>query len=590
MQVMIKSIQLVFTLVALWLIPEVLSAAVKTDDIRIVVDVSGSMKKTDPSNLRIPALKLLNGLIPSGSRAGAWTFGRYVNMTVKWGRVNDAWRKRADVGADQIHSNGLYTNIEKALARASLGWEKKDPGTRRSIILLTDGKVDVSKDPEKNIRSRERLLAEGIQSLKQMSVKIHAVALSKDTDEALLKQLALETGGSFEIAETAQELQKVFFKMFERATEPDSVMLKGDQFSVDKSIKEMTLLIFRQPGGKNTQLYPPDSRVITARKPGKAVWRSDGGYDLITIKNPKSGIWKFEADLDPDNRLMVVTDLKLQLDALPAYLTPFEALKIGAQLYNKDKKIKKNSFLRFVEFSLTHTDSEGVENNLELVHSKDRKKKGLYQYSFEQGLEEGTHSFVVSANSRTFNRIKRVKVEVQWPVEVSIDPVGEPGNYSLLIKAREEYLKPESLVPTVQMEAPDGTRQNIELKKSGEGWLAAVETIQNGIYQASIVIEAETASGKEVQLDLGKFSMVGILREMVTGQDDTVAEVSAPIVKPTMDPEISEEEEKDDWVLIAIIVGLVNLVLIIVGLGSWYLMRRKKSEPDLSFEDSGANA
>lgn len=144
-----KSIHLVIILVAIWLMPGILLAAAKYDDIRIVVDVSGSMKKTDPLNLRIPALKLLNGQIPNGSRAGVWTFGRYVNMTVKWGRVDDAWRKRADRGADQIHSNGLFRNIEKALARASQGWEKSDPDTRRNIILLTDGKVDISRDREK---------------------------------------------------------------------------------------------------------------------------------------------------------------------------------------------------------------------------------------------------------------------------------------------------------------------------------------------------------------------------------------------------------------------------------------------------------
>ena len=144
-----KSIHLVIILVAIWLMPGILLAAAKYDDIRIVVDVSGSMKKTDPLNLRIPALKLLNGLIPNGSLAGVWTFGRYVNMTVKWGRVDDAWRKQADLGADQIHSNGLFTNIEKALARASQGWDKSDPDTRRNIILLTDGKVDISRDREK---------------------------------------------------------------------------------------------------------------------------------------------------------------------------------------------------------------------------------------------------------------------------------------------------------------------------------------------------------------------------------------------------------------------------------------------------------
>ena len=88
-------------------------------DFRIVIDVSGSMKQTDPQNLRVPALKLINGLIPSGSRAGVWTFGRYVDMAVKWGKVDANWRRQADLGANKIHSNALLTNIESALARAS---------------------------------------------------------------------------------------------------------------------------------------------------------------------------------------------------------------------------------------------------------------------------------------------------------------------------------------------------------------------------------------------------------------------------------------------------------------------------------------
>lgn len=121
-KLMNKSIRFVIILLVIELLPGVLLAESKYDDIRIVVDVSGSMKRTDPSNLRIPALKLLNGLIPDGARAGVWTFGRYVNMTVKWGKVDDAWRRQADLRANQIHSNGLYTNIEKALAQTIASW------------------------------------------------------------------------------------------------------------------------------------------------------------------------------------------------------------------------------------------------------------------------------------------------------------------------------------------------------------------------------------------------------------------------------------------------------------------------------------
>jgi hypothetical protein len=136
-------------------------------DFRVVIDVSGSMKKTDPQNLRVPALKLINGLIPSGSRAGVWIFGKYVDMAVKWGEVNDSWRQRADLGADKIHSNALLTNIESALARARVGWDKPDPGRKRILLLLTDGKVDVSKDPAKNEKSRNQVLTASLQALKK---------------------------------------------------------------------------------------------------------------------------------------------------------------------------------------------------------------------------------------------------------------------------------------------------------------------------------------------------------------------------------------------------------------------------------------
>ena len=583
-------INIIIILFVIGLLPSKLLGVEKSDDIRIVVDVSGSMKKTDPSNLRIPALKLLNGLIPNGSQAGVWTFGRYVDMTVKWGKVDDTWRKRADKGAKQIHSNGLFTNIESALERASSGWKEPDPNTRRSIILLTDGQVDISKHAEKNKQSRQAILDKGIRALKQKSVKVHAVALSGQTDEALLKQLALETGGSFEVAKTAKELQKLFFRMFERATEPDTVKLEGNQFSVDKSVKEMTLLFFRKPGGKSTRLFPPEGKVMSTRSPEKSVWRSEDGYDLITIKKPVTGLWKFEADLDPDNRLMVVTDLKLKLDPLPAYLMPQEAISFAAELHNKGKKIKKNSFLRFVEFSLIHVDPEETENKLKLEHTKDRKKKGQYGQSFTQGLAEGSHSFVISADSRTFNRSRRVMIEVRWPVAVKIKPEDEPGNYSLFIKAREEYIKPDGLIPTVSLISPDEQQEPVIMKPARGGWLGTLKTGQNGLYQALVNIKAETKSGEKIQIDLGKFPVVGVFKESVANNGDLTAKNIEPVEEMSEVAELTQPSDQPDWMFISILAGLANLGLGIAGFGVWYFMRRMRSDPELTLEDEAIDA
>jgi len=45
-----------------------------TPDVRVVIDISGSMKKNDPNYLRRSALELLIQLFSQGSKAVVWTF------------------------------------------------------------------------------------------------------------------------------------------------------------------------------------------------------------------------------------------------------------------------------------------------------------------------------------------------------------------------------------------------------------------------------------------------------------------------------------------------------------------------------------
>lgn len=564
-------------------------ASGEKDDIRIVIDVSGSMKKTDPSNLRVSALKLLNGLIPNDSKAGIWTFGKYVNQTVKWGTVDNTWRKLADRGADEIHSNALFTNIESALERSTKGWEKIDPETRRSLVLLTDGQVDISKNSEKNALSRQAILDKSLPRLREAGAHIYAIALSRDADETLLKQIALETEGSFEIAESAQDLQKIFFKMFERAVQPDTVELKDNQFTIDSKIEEMTLLVFRKPGGRRTHLFPPGGKAISARRPGKSSWRSDEGYDLITIKKPEKGVWSIEADIDPDNRVMVVTDLKLEVSGLPSYITPLQAIDLSAALFNQGNQIKKNSFLRFVDFELSYTKPDGSILNEPLKHAKDRKQKGQYKYRLDKGLEEGKHSILVQASSRTFNRSKRVDLTVQWPAVVSIKPAAEPGHYLLSVSAREEYLVAESLQTTVKLEAPDQSTEELKLVNNEGVWQTELSTSQDGIHRAWIKIEAKNQAGEMAKYDLGAFTLIGVYRQPEITEVEPVETASVKDgsnqINANGETETQERNDNEpDWLVISIAIGAANLVLVLVAVGVMLVMRRKSIPEEFSLE------
>ncbi len=92
-------------------------------DVRVLIDISGSMIQNDPQNLRRPALRMLAGLLQPGTRAGIWTFGRWVNNLVPVTDVDAAWKERIRSVSNQIKSPGQFTNIELVLEKASADWQ-----------------------------------------------------------------------------------------------------------------------------------------------------------------------------------------------------------------------------------------------------------------------------------------------------------------------------------------------------------------------------------------------------------------------------------------------------------------------------------
>lgn len=574
--------------------------ASKTDDIRILIDVSGSMLKTDPGNLRVPALRMLNGLIPTGSSAGVWTFGRYVNMEVKWGKVNENWRKQADSGARKIHSRGQFTNIESALKRASSGWEKPDANTRRHIILLTDGKVDISKNHEKNKLSKNNILIKSIPQLVKNGIKVHAIALSNESDEELLKRIALKTSGSFEIAHTAEDLQRIFLRMFERAVKPDTVPLKGNKFSIDKSIREMTLLVFRKSDRK-VRLIQPDGKEHARDKHGKQVrWRNDQGYDLITVTSPKPGEWTLDADVDESNRVMIVTDLKLDVDQLPAYSTPDQAINLKVELHNQNKKISKNSFLKFVKFNAQHKHAEQTNDfSLKLKQSRAIKDKGIYLQKIEAPLQEGSHEIIVTADARTFNRNKRFIVEVQWPVIVDTDKTTVPGEYRLRIRPRPEYMQENSLTPEVELKLPDGQLKPVQIRNENFQWAADIKANeQNGIHPLIIKIQGKSVNGKDISHVLEGYSVLGVKQaaaqtarhESSLPDDKTSPEVITSSEVENQNEESPEQDSQIDetesgLMQYILLFGLINALLVAVTAGVYFYTRKNKQQDEFILMD-----
>ena len=466
-----------------------------TTDLRILVDVSGSMKKNDPNNLRRDALRLLVSMLPETSRAGIWSFGKQVNMQVKPGFADKVWKKRARAEADKIHSRGLFTNIEDTLTKSTWDWKNPDPLWDRHLILLTDGMVDVSKQAGENEKSRKRILGKILAKLKSAGVKVHTIALSKQADHELLDKIAQTTDGWFEAVESADRLQRLFLRLFEKTTKMDSLPLEENRFDVDDSISDMTLLIFRKQGSKPTSVTQPDNVSIQDGKlPGNVEWYSDKGFDIVTVHNPMKGTWKIEADYDKDNRVKAITNLKLRVSPLPNNVLRNESVKVEAVLIQDGGKLEEQQMLDLITMQV---DSKPEQGKM-LSQSMTRKASTSFEAYLENMGESGRVDVVVKAVSPTFRRESRHEVKVhESPVKLELGKQGD--SHVITVTENPELIQVGTLRLALTIEGAEGAYY---VPKAGaHRWQAVLDKTYSG-RAISITAQARLIGDREFKSNL----------------------------------------------------------------------------------------
>lgn len=575
-------------------------------DLRILVDISGSMKKTDPHNLRRSAVRLLAGLIPQGSRSGIWNFGKQVNMTVKIGKVNENWRELARTQSKKINSVGLYTNIESAMRKVSFDWKNPDPRYKRNLILLTDGYVDISQDDKLDTASRKRILKDILPGLEKAKVRIHTIALSDDVDESLLSTLSAYTDGLYKKVSSADDLQKLFLQMLEQSANLDTLPIKDNRFNVDASINDMTLLVFNRDTAQPTSIVTPGKRTWTkAKHPEQVKWFRDDGFDLITIKKPQQGQWKIMAPVDESNRVVVATNLKLKLSKIPGYLMLGDVLDITAHLEEDGKPLTDKRLLSKFKFVLKRNSVRSSERQYPL--SKSENDDFSYEVQLASVFKEGNNELVIRAKSPTAQREIRHQFKVYaTPAEIKISE--NHGNYQLQVTPYANLLRLDSVKLNIEL----NDKSKHQLIRHNTSWTVDVDKKYLGT-QFILNLDAVRADGKPITVSFEK-----TLNTQHSSQklNLPVKHKEPPIKKETVshkaklpqdkhkketakhkkekkseakdhksDKNKPEDEGEINWTVIIISIVVGNLLLIGMFAGGYMYMKRRKEKLAQSIED-----
>lgn len=611
-------------------------------DVRIIIDISGSMKQTDPNNLRIPALNLLLELMPEGAQAGIWTFGKYVNNLVPVAVVDDQWRKKAKASSSNITSVGLKTNLAGALNDAAWGLQP-DSGFQQSVILLTDGKVDVADKndtagAQKNAVERQKLMAEVLDKYRNASANIHTLALSDLADKNLLQQIAIETDGLYSQAVNAEELMKAFLRAFDRAVPAEQVPMEDNTFVIDGSVDEFTALIFKpeSSSSESALLAPSGARYTELDHPENVRWHKDIRFDLVTIKKPEPGTWIAEADLDPSNRVTILSDLVLNIEGIPATIFPGDKLDVAIKLVNEGDVVIKTEILRLTDVSMKVVTASGREGSKILSDPENPPTDGIYREGLYRLKELGSYQVDVVAEGRTFQRKRTFSMTMIQPIDIQHKPDVEKGVYRVEVRALSDNLDTERSRVIAKIKSPDDNTiiQSVTYDPQLKAWVSEIGPTKGpGEYSVDLNVRGITQSGKNFKVKPETLvfelpivtdeiaSATDAIEEVVENNDleeakdqldviepssevkqsdepalvedestpvvediapeitmDEVSEVSAVAEKPEVNVENEEEvisEDVDEGLAWWVYLILVLFNVAIIGVGVWWFMFRK---------------
>jgi len=478
-------------------------------DVRILVDVSGSMKKNDPHHLRVPAIKLISGILPENAISGIWMFAEDQEPLQAVGKVSKSWKKNVRSHAHKINDRGLFTNIGGALEKASEGWQKPQKQNKRMIVLLTDGKVDISKDLAVNEAERQRINDDVIPKLKQLGVRVYTIALSDDADKTLLAQISNSTDAWFESVKNADELEKVFLKIFEQSVNVPEVPITNNTFQIDHSVNEFTALIFKKQGEAIFLTSPSGERYESETMESSIIWYSENKFDLITITEPEAGKWKITGPVDKDNRVMVVSNLKLDVnnEELPANLIFGDELDIKVSLKEKGQVIKRPTFLSLVNFvgkiTSTNIDQDLILQDDGMVDDK-VKEDGIFEFKFKAPKIDDEVSFDIRVTSPTFERLYHRSIRVYSSYVNLSHKIADKTHpdHEIIVSPVKNLVNEKTFKVSGKLNTPLGINVDLIFKKNKQGqWVSKIKPNEiGGKYKATLTIEGESLAGKPFQL------------------------------------------------------------------------------------------
>ncbi|HNY28046.1 MAG TPA: VWA domain-containing protein [Candidatus Sumerlaeota bacterium] len=568
-------------------------------DLVLLLDESGSMKTTDPGNARVRAAELFTRICRPTDRVGLMGFATNVREMSALepmgpGPARDALETRFQM----VRSDGQWTDIEQALRLAlrnlTLTGDRSKP---RAVLLLTDGRVDLApggKDTAANSASEQRIRGALVSDFIQENIQIYCVAFSRGADRNLLNYLAEATRGLCVQGDKDSELERLFLRLFEEIAQPQTIPVHDGKVKIDTSVREATFLVTHGKTGTPVTVTDPNAHPFSRDTASQGMaWYSGTTYDIVTVTNPQPGTWSIAPLVASQNsRVMVLTDLELQVKDLPAFLAPGDPLNVQAFLQSEGQMVATPEILRnlVVTGRLTGRSSETFPMRDDGASQDEGADDGLYGGTTPLPSDSGFYDVEIVASGPTFERriLKKVSVLNRW-FSVDVENATLPSGQLAALKVRISDLEAiEKSGAKVAFEAvvqrPDQIRQNLTVDPVTPSLfsVAFTDTTQPGEYRVTVTGRMTNAGGTTRDVTVGPLAIHVTEAAPPPAVPTSPPVVAAPTVVSPPAPEKTTTPRSslpwEIWVVVGILLAVVGTLMVML------FRRRPAPEPVQSME------
>lgn len=369
---------------------------------------------------------------------------------------------------------------------------------------------------------------------------------------------------------------------------PSDIPLLDNRFRIDYGVKEITFIVTRKPGTPSVILVRPDGSKLYVGKvtPPDVGWLALKDQDLITIRDPMPGPWQAIGEVDPDNRVRLLSNIRLETDQLPIQLYQGERVKLKSWLLIDDAPPKAGYYLtdlgmtvRLQRFNDAKQEGEPIVDEV-LGHYRDDGKgldevpgDGIMTAEAVLDVAAGKYRAMYSTGNQVFSRARYQDVLIYpLPVSYTLAPPSQEFGAKLSFLIDADELDPASVVIEGKATNTVGASMAfnaVATEPRVEVDLSAIKEV--GQYEVNATLFGTTRLGREIQVTLPvkSFNIFPVLAAEPSAAS-AASETSAAVPNQVK----FEEKQSSGW-LIWLLGGVGILLVLLGGVGFILLQKRR---------------